>query len=336
DNALDVICSIDANSRFVEVNPASFTVLGYPPEDLMGKRYLDIVVPEDIEEVRKTFEEIVTRPRDLPIDIRILRRDGKIADLLWSVHWSQKDRAWFCVAHDVTEQRKVEQMKQDFMAMVGHDLRTPLNSVAGTLHMLIEGMYDIKTDAGMSRVKAAESNVWRLVELVNDLLDIEKLAAGHLVMEPQPVSLAKIVQQACDTVANVSERAEIKLECADAQTLNHEILADEDRLVQVVVNLLSNAIKFSPPGSTIKISAADRGASWEVRVTDSGRGIPKELHDTIFDRFKQVETADGRRHKGTGLGLAICKEIVLLHGGAIGVESEPGEGSTFWFRIRKA
>ncbi len=235
---------------------------------------------------------------------------------------------------DVTERHEIERLKQEFVAMVSHDLRTPLTAVRGTLELLTEGTYGQLNDLGQKRIDAAEQSIERLINLINDLLDIEKLEAGKLAMQLAPVQLAAVIERSVDAVRGYAEQAAVNVQQSEMQPINAQVMGDRDRLVQVFVNLLSNAIKFSPPQSVVTVSQRVTPDWVELRVTDKGRGIPASHRDAIFERFKQVEAADGARSKGTGLGLAICKAIIESHDGTIGVDSEEGKGSSFWVRLK--
>ncbi|HEY9733543.1 MAG TPA: ATP-binding protein [Drouetiella sp.] len=332
ENSVDVICSLDADEKFTKVSPASLSVWGFEPAELLGKRFSEIVFPEEREDTRKAIKELIAGA-ERQIECRVVKKDSSLIDVLWSMHWSNEENSLFCVAHDVTEQRRVDRLKQEFVAMVSHDLRTPLASIKGTLSMISEGVYDPSSEMGKKRIVDAEISIDRLVNLIGDVLDIEKLEAGQMTVEEDVVNLAQVVNESIEAVRGVAEQTRINIEFKVVEDVDVDVLGDNDRLVQVMVNLLSNAIKFSPEGSSIQIGVgADNGMA-EVRITDHGRGIPASNIEIIFERFKQSQTSDGKRGKGTGLGLAICKAIVEAHKGTIGVESREGEGSTFWFKL---
>jgi len=227
---------------------------------------------------------------------------------------------------------KAEQTKAEFVSMISHDLRSPLTSLQFTLALAEKGAFGEINEKGKERFERADNTVQRLVKLINELLDIEKMEAGMLNMVTAPEDLDAIAKRAVDSVAALAEKKSISIE-TPASSLKIDVEAD--RIVQVLVNLLSNAIKFSPEGSTISISASELPTGVKVSVVDQGRGIPKEMIKTIFDRFSQVDHADATTHGGSGLGLAICKAIIEGHGGIIGVDSHEGEGSQFWFIVRK-
>lgn len=236
--------------------------------------------------------------------------------------------------HDMSDAlTKAEQAKAEFISMISHDLRSPLTSLQFTLALAEKGAFGDLNEKGKERFSRAEDTVQRLVKLINELLDIERLEAGMLNMELELEELDPIVSRAIDSVNTLAERKGIEFDAPDTA---FKVMADADRLVQVLVNLLSNAIKFSPQNSKISITAAELPTGVKVTVTDQGRGIPKEKIAAIFDRFQQVSQEDSTTHGGTGLGLAIVKAIIEGHGGFIGVDSEEGSGSRFWFIVQKA
>ncbi len=239
------------------------------------------------------------------------------------------ERVLICL-YDVSERHRLEQLKRDFVAMISHDLRTPLTSVQAFLDGLAAGMYDDQLHQAKRRAQNIEADVARLINLVSSLLDIEKMEAGKLTIDPEVFPVERLLDRSVESVRALSERSQIKLQVRRSDCF---IYADENQLVQVLVNLLSNAIKFSPKGESVSLTANELENWVEIKVSDNGRGIPESHRAKIFDRFEQVELSDASLKGGTGLGLAICKTIVAAHKGEIGVESEQGKGSTFWLRI---
>lgn len=337
-NARDVICSIDIEERFVSINPAALAVWGYTPEDLIGKRYTDIIENQDKEKNRAVLMDIMDGAKETPVENKVHCKGGHTVDMLWSCRYSQKESLLFCVAYDISERKQAERerqeiarMKQDFMAMVSHDLRTPLTSIKATLTLFIEGVYDANSEVGKKRLKGTMDSAERLISLVNDLLDLQKLDAGEMVLEKEECKLANVGEHALDSVVDFAGEKQVKIE---SDMDDATVYGDQDRLEQVFINLLSNAIKFSPPGSAVHLSVSGNGDFVEARVRDRGCGISSEQQALIFERFKQATQQNGKIAKGgTGLGLAICKSIVEAHDGTIGVSSEPEKGSTFWFRL---
>ena len=226
--------------------------------------------------------------------------------------------------------KELDRLKKEFVSMVSHDLRTPLTSIGGLLEFLEAGMLGQLTEKGKKQVAMAQNDAMRLIGLINDLLDIDKLESGKLEMHFGPVDIRTVISRSTAAVSSLSSSRKIEI---NVDLRDEQIIADADRLVQVVVNLLSNAIKFSPSPSTIEIDCVADSESATVRIRDHGRGIPASHLDLVFDRFSQVEIADSKKLGGSGLGLAICKQIIEQHNGTIGVESEEGRGSCFWFKL---
>lgn len=239
------------------------------------------------------------------------------------------DSAFHKMAGDLAEAQRV---KQAFVAMVSHELRTPLTSVRGFLELLSMGALGEVSKPIVEQSDRVHANVERLIKLINDLLDLEKMEAGKMQMAPEMISLNAAVDRSLDSVREQCKKnsVEIKVDNCDFQ-----VFADDDRLEQVLVNLLSNAVKFSPGGSTVRVEAFGQNDFVEVRVIDRGRGVPEAHRQKIFETFQQVDIEDASKRGGTGLGLPVCKLIVEQLGGSIGVESAAEGGSTFWFRLMR-
>jgi signal transduction histidine kinase len=222
------------------------------------------------------------------------------------------------------------QAKRDFVAMVTHDLRTPLTSLSAAIHVLLSGARG-ELQAGVREdLRQADGDVDRLIRLINDLLDVEKIEAGKSELKLEEVPAAYIIENACSAIASYAAEKQVSLRKPDCALT---VYGDGDALVRVLMNLLSNAIKFSPAGSQVIIDVAGKDPWAEFSVTDCGPGIKPELHGTIFERYKQVSSTR-EKSQGTGLGLAVCKSIVEQHQGEIGIDSAEGKGSRFWFRIK--
>jgi CheY-like chemotaxis protein/anti-sigma regulatory factor (Ser/Thr protein kinase) len=231
---------------------------------------------------------------------------------------------------DVSDRRKLEQMKRDFVSTVSHELRTPLTSLRGSLGLLAGGALGPLPDEAQEVALIAERNVARLMVLINDILDLERMASGRMEMHFERAAAGLVVERAVEAVRGMADEHEVAIEVVACSS---DVYGDAGRLVQVLVNLLANAIKFSPHGGTVAVSCVREGTAAEFSVRDQGRGVPAAFQHSIFERFHQVEASDSREKGGSGLGLAIGKAIVERHGGVIGVESAPGCGSRFWFRV---
>ena len=215
--------------------------------------------------------------------------------------------------------------------MVSHELRTPLTSIYGSLRLVGSGRLGDLSPQGGRMIQIASQNSERLVRLINNILDLEKLESGRLDLSAQRVSAALLARTAIDAVHGVAEGAGVEVELRVDE--DFEVCADEDRVVQVLVNLLSNAVKFSPEHGRVQVVAEARGREGLFQVRDRGRGIPDDQLDSIFEPFHQVDRTDAREKGGSGLGLAITREIVRQHGGKLWVASEVERGSTFFFTL---
>ncbi len=235
-----------------------------------------------------------------------------------------------CVATDITDRHEVERAKDEFVSVVSHELRTPLSSIRGALSLLAEEDDELPPAAARRMLDIALSNSERLVRLISDILDLQRISSGAASLDVESCDGATLASEAAEAMSSFALEREVRIELA---TRPLPIRADPDRVMQILNNLLSNAIKFSPCGSPVTIGTAvvDGEACFFVR--DLGRGIPADKLESIFGRFQQVDSSDSRNVGGTGLGLAICREIAGQHGGRVWAESEEGRGSCFWVAL---
>ncbi|MBX9667897.1 MAG: PAS domain-containing sensor histidine kinase [Candidatus Obscuribacterales bacterium] len=330
-NAVDIVCTMDDAGRVTQANPALLHALGGDEDDILGKHLFDCVADSEkrmlIDNLRIASENSHESHR---FEVGLMDREGFKRDFLWSVNYNDSYKTYFCVASDITQRKALDKMKQEFVAMASHDLRSPLTSMLATFDLLSTGIFGTLNSKGTARIDMAKISIRRLVSLINDLLDLDKLESGGIEIEVRPVNVDSILELSAETLRGMAEQNDVNV-VVEGSSLH--IMADEDRLVQVLTNLLSNAIKFSPSCSTIKLHCHMVQGGCQFRVDDQGRGIPAEKLDQIFERFKQVSLEDSKGHKGSGLGLAICKAIVEAHGGSIGVDSTVDSGSSFWFTL---
>ncbi|MDB4952007.1 MAG: two-component hybrid sensor and regulator [Gemmatimonadetes bacterium] len=335
ESADEGICGVDVHGYATFLNPAAAALLGRAAADAIG-RPVETVLPLEDEAgshagpVRDTLRDGATHR----LSAGTLRRtDGSVFPVeLVSAPVLEDGQIVGAVVtfRDVAERREVERMKDEFVSVVSHELRTPLTSLRGSLGLLAGGRAGEVSTSGQRLLDIAVQNTDRLVRLINDILDLERIRAGRVELEPRPVPAAELVRSAADLMEPMAEKGGVRLE-ADAPPVR--VLADADRILQVLTNLISNAVKFSPAGSTVAVSARAEGGRALFEVRDRGRGIPAPMLEAIFERFHQVDSSDARQKGGTGLGLAICRGIVEQHGGRIWAESAPGDGSTFRFTL---
>lgn len=330
-NASEVLCSLDGDWSFVDANPAAQRVLGLAPEDLRGRRLEQFLSEPDWNATKVCLAEAKFNANTITFENELIVNNGARIPMLWSVKWSQEQGKVFCLARDITERKRLEKMRQEFVTMVSSDLRTPLSHLDSFLAQLTEGGFGELNKDGSDQARKSMRNNKRLLELVNDLLNLDKLSSGQMDLKISQCSAVDLSQRSIDAVAGFAGKVGIKL-VNKAEDLNLD--CDGDRVVQVLVNLIGNSVKFSPKGSEVICWAApDADRMIKFSVQDFGRGIPEAMCKSVFEKFKQVSKADATEKGGSGLGLAICKTIVECHGGEIGVDSELGKGSTFWFRI---
>lgn len=234
----------------------------------------------------------------------------------------------FLSARDISERKRVERLKSEFVSTVSHELRTPLTSIAGSLGLLAGGAAGPLGERARHLIQIAHSNSLRLVRLINDILDIEKIQAGRMTFELRSVGIVDLVTQAIGGLKAYADDYEVEVELVPGGS-GLMVYGDHDRLTQVVTNLLSNAIKFSPRGGVVTVSVAAAGEAVSIAVKDRGPGIPESFRSRLFTKFAQADSSDSRRKGGTGLGLAICREIVERHAGALGYRTAIGEGTEF-------
>lgn len=324
------------NDGMIELaNPRAMNLLHYEQTEIEGRSLAELFPQSKAQDPAAFLETLRTKALGKPIEMIASTKGGQPLPVEITISEFQAVDGPRSLVNliDVTERHAVEQMKKEFVAMVSHDLRTPLNSVGGFLELLTEGVYGEMPARGMSGAELASRNVGRILRLVNDLLEITKFESeGKIELACSDADLGGILERSAEAVRVFAEKHSVRLECP---SIKLNVWADPDRMERVVVNLVSNAVKFSPANEAVSIEVEDKPESVLVKVIDRGRGVPAEYRHVIFERFKQVKKTDATQKGGTGLGLAICKAIVEEHGGTIGVDSEEGKGSVFWFSLPK-
>ena len=334
DSVGDGICGVDHNGLIGFANPAAARLLGAPPSLLVGKTVhellhgnapLDARCKNDCPLSRAAKSIIGTTGEDT-----FYRLDGSFFPAEYALTPILDPRSFSGSVlnfRDISQRHALESLKDEFISTVSHELRTPLTSIRGALGLLSSGMLGEVNDKAANLLRIALTNSDRLVRLINDILDLERIQSGKEPLTFRPVQLAEIVRQAIEGMSPVAESAGVTLMHDFVQA---EVDSDPDRMLQVLTNLLSNAVKFSPAGSTVAVSLRSGVSGVTIAVEDRGRGIPADKLEAVFGRFQQVEASDSRQKGGSGLGLAICRTIVLQHSGRIWVERNAENGSTFY------
>ncbi len=340
DTAADGIFGLDIDGRPTFLNPAAERMIGWSLEEIAGKPMHEIVhqvkdgEPCPISDCRKLGAAASDATVHLAEDT-FWRSDGTSFSVEYSATRIPSDEGGFAGSvvtfRDTTDRRAVQQMKDEFVSVVSHELRTPLTSIRGALGLLAGGLLTKSPEKGQRMLDIAVSNTDRLIRLINDILDMERIDSGSVTLHRKNCSVADLLEHAAEVMRPMADKAHIVIEVVPSTASN--VWADPDRIIQTLTNLLSNAIKFSPAGSTVTLSAEPGSNDVIFRVRDAGRGIPENKLEAVFERFQQVDASDSRDKGGSGLGLAICRSIVHQHGGEIGVESTVGEGSVFSFSL---
>jgi PAS domain S-box-containing protein len=334
-----LVLVLDTAGRIVRFNRACEESSGYTFAELAGRAFpSELFVPEErsqaIELLQQARQGTLRRPREL----QWLSRDGSRRSIEWTTTTLADgigDISFIIMTGvDITERRRFDRMKDEFISTVSHELRTPLTSLHAALGLLGGGVLESRPEKGRQMMDVALGNCERLVRLVNDILDFERMGAGRLPMQFQEASAHELLERATELLRPSAEKREIALR---TEGLPIQLWIDQDRILQTLGNLVGNAIKFSPAGSEVVLRAWRFNATEAlISVQDHGRGIPQEKLDLIFERFQQVDASDSRDMGGAGLGLAICRNIVRQHGGRIWAESAVGKGSTFYFTVPTA
>lgn len=318
DHARDAILMVDGG-RVALANAAAAEQFGLPADAMAGRAIQDFV-PAYGSSTRETLA---------------LRADGDSfpAEISVGRYSEAGGERSVCVLRDVTERRRLEQLKSEFVSTVSHELRTPLTSIRASLGLIVGGVAGGVPEDVRELLEIAHNNSERLVLLVNDLLDMEKIESGRLEFRRERQPALRLMEQAVEANRAYGAQFGVSFRLLPGEAAEAAVYADAARIQQVLANLLSNAAKFSPQGGTVEASVVAEQGDVTFRVRDHGRGIPPEFRGRIFQRFAQADSSDMRQKGGTGLGLSISRAIVEHHGGTMGFEDAEGGGTTFWFTL---
>ena len=342
ESAGEGIIGIDARYRITFANAAGERMLGYEPGELFGRDVFNVLHPTRTDGTplpqneTPIFAALVEGSSRSQAEGTFWRKDGSSFPVQYvgaPIRGGTAIAGAVITFQDVTQRREVERLKNEFISVVSHELRTPLTSIRGALGLLAGGKVGAVPEKAQRMLDIAVANTDRLVRLINDILDIERIDSGRAGMQKREADIGDLMSQAVDVMRAMAEKNGVALELRPVKA---QVTVDSDRLIQTFTNLISNAIKFSPPGGTVTLQGQVVDDKLQLQVNDQGRGIPKDKLESIFERFQQVDASDSREKGGTGLGLAICRTIIMQHGGKIWAESMPGKGSTFHIELPMA
>ena len=346
-NGLPVLIAyVDKQQCYRFNNEAYQTWLGLSPNKIYGCHLQKVHGKEEYQKIRQYVETALSGQKvTYENDTTFQDQCTHSVNVTYIPHINETEegtvKGFFALTSDISDRKAVERMKDEFISVVSHELRTPLTSIHSSLKILATGKLGNLSSKGQRMLNIADEQTERLVRLVNNVLDLQSIQSGKVKMNKQACKATELMIEAAQTMQTMAQEQGVKL---FAESVPFVVWADRDYIVQTLTNLLSNAIKFSPPNSTVWLSAKIERQPEKSRrqkpipyvtfeVKDQGQGIPPNQVETIFERFQQVDSSDSRKKGGTGLGLTICRQIVEEHGGKIWAESYVGEGSTFYFTL---
>ncbi|MCQ4294366.1 CHASE domain-containing protein [Pseudomonas stutzeri] len=334
----DGLWDLDLEAGSMFASPRAWEMLGYRPNELSCDLRLweRVTVAEDLAQQKARLAQTMLSNADhFTTELRLQHKHGHIVPVLLR-GYIQRDQQGMAqrisgTLMDLTERKRVEQMKNDFVSTVSHELRTPLTSISGALGLIVGGALGAAPAPMQQMLEIAYRNSLRLGHLINDLLDMEKIAAGKMSFELREHSLGDLLEESL--VSNQALCEQHGVRCTLEHPSDALVWVDGMRLQQVLGNFLSNAVKFTPERGLIRLHSSLRGTRVRISVTDQGPGIPEAFRSRVFEKFAQADASDSRQKSGTGLGLAITKELIERMGGTVGFDCPPGQGTTFWCEL---
>lgn len=335
ENVRLLVVGLDKTGKVEFANAFFLELTGYTQAEVLGKDWFETFLPLILrQEVHRLFQEILVQEFHPHHTNPILTKSGEERMIAWNntqlKNLQGEVIGTMSIGEDITERNAVEQMKNEFISIVSHELRTPLTAIRGSLGILATGALNSHPERMQRMIEIAAIDTERLVRMVNDILDLERLESSKVTLVKEYCDAATLMVRSAEAIRTLAQTQNITLSVSPISAL---VWASSDHIIQTITNLLSNAIKFSPPNSTVTLTAQPQADRVLFQVKDQGRGIPADKLESIFGQFQQVDVSDSRQKGGTGLGLTICRTIITQHGGRIWAESVLGEGSTFYFTL---
>ena len=336
--APDAMVVVDQGGDIVLLNLQAEKQFGYPRDELLGRPITNIIpegfVARLIADDRRSTKDALAQQIATGIELVGRRKDGSDfpIELMLSALKSDQGILVTAAIRDITDRKKesarLVQLKGDVVSTVSHELRTPLTSIMGSLGLLIGNAAGKLPDAAVRLLSIAYTNSQRLVRLIDDILDVEKIESGKVIFDLERVEVRSLVKKVIEANCGFAQGYDVRVRL-DPASMAVDVRADPDKLMQVVTNLLSNAIKFSPPGGEVRVAVESGPTTARISVRDHGPGVPDEFKARIFEKFAQAEGTDARQKGGTGFGLSIVKQIVDRLDGQVDFEDAPGGGAIF-------
>jgi len=324
------VIAVDKDTRVLSLNPTAENIFNITPNSALGRIFLEVFPNNDIAEI---ITQVLKNSEFVSKELTLIWPMQKVFQVNASPLFESKTiNGCLLVIHDITEMRRLETMRRDFVANVSHELKTPLTSIKGFVETLLEGALDDKENS-LNFLKIINNHADRLNTLINDLLDLSRIESKEMLLHKEKFNLANLVNVVMLGFKSQAKQKAVQLSSDLPQDL--EIFADKSKIEQVLTNLINNAIKYNKEKGFVRVYSEQLADKVKIIVEDSGSGIPARDILRIFERFYRVDKARSRELGGTGLGLSIVKHIVELHGGTTGVESTEGLGSKFWFTLPK-
>ncbi|MGD1922149.1 MAG: ATP-binding protein [Pleurocapsa sp.] len=327
-----VIATCD-QGQILEVNDSFLQMSGYDTVEVTNHNLDRLYSPSALEIYQQALAKTQQQGYVRNLEFDFSTKSNRVKTVLLSMEIIELGgiKCTLQILNDITERKRLE---NEFISLVSHELRTPMTSTIGALDLLNSGQLGTLSDRGKQILQVAIRNSERLIRLVNDILDLERMKSGKIAIEPVRCNLKPLLVQATETMQAMATKAGVNLILEPCDAITHVVLyLDRDRILQTLTNLLSNGIKFTEPGGIVKLTAHIQDNYCRIIIRDTGRGIPSDKLEFIFERFQQVDASDSRSKGGTGLGLAICRHIIQRHKGKIWLESELGKGSSFYIEL---
>ena len=317
------------SGRVLEVNRSFLQMSDYSAVEVINRDIEQIYSGSALTVYQQGLQRLDVRGFVRNLELEFSTKSDRVKTVLLSMESIELNgtKCTLQILNDITERKRLE---NEFISLVSHELRTPMTSTIGALDLLNSGQLGTFSNRGKNILQVAIRNSERLIRLVNDILDLERMKSGKIAIEPSPCNLKTLMVQATETMQAMAIKARVQLILEEPDDIFLNL--DGDRILQTLTNLISNSIKFTEPGGIVKLTAITDN-NCQIIVRDTGRGIPENKLESIFERFQQVDASDSRSKGGTGLGLAICRHIIEGHNGKIWVESVLGKGSTFYISL---